>query len=370
MHYVEYSERRSGNPVVQAFAGVLLFIASFLFLFWNEGRSIATYTALKEGAAAVITVSSDTIDSENEGKLIHTTGFATTEETLHDPLFDVSENALRMRRVVEMYQWEETRRRRTSSSSSNRDEYEYRYRQVWSEEAINSRRFRDRYYDQNPQWPSPELKSESFSASEVTMGAFKLPSSLVTRIRDYSNVRVDSVPQRFRGKATTYDRGFYFGQSPSSPEIGDLRVRYRAVKPMTVSVVAAQRRDTFNPYATSSGETIALIQTGNHDSESMFETAIQQNTIMTWGIRLAGFLCMFAGLAMILSPLSYFASFIPFLGNLVKTGVGLFAFLVSLCLSALTIGFAWIAHRPLLGGVLLGVSVIAGILSLFRLKSS
>lgn len=98
---------RIGGAIKGIIFGFILFIIAFPLLFWNEGRAVKTYKSLKEGSGAVISVLADQVDPNNEGKLVHLSGRASTEETLTDPVFGVSENALRLRRKVEMYQWQE-----------------------------------------------------------------------------------------------------------------------------------------------------------------------------------------------------------------------------------------------------------------------
>jgi hypothetical protein len=91
----------------------------------------------------------------------------------------------------------------------------------------------------------------------------------------------------------------------------------------------------------------------------MFTAAQNENAIITWLIRAGGFLLMWIGLSMILKPLSVLAAVLPFLGDLIAMGTGVFAFLLSVPFTLLTIAVAWIAYRPLLAGVLITVAVVA-----------
>jgi hypothetical protein len=50
---------------------------------------------------------------------------------------------------------------------------------------------------------------------------------------------------------------------------------------------------------------------------------------------------------------------LPFLGDLIAMGTGLFAFLLSLPFTLLTIAVAWIAYRPLLAGILIAIAVVS-----------
>ncbi len=93
--------------------GILLFVVAFPALFINEGCYVKTKKALDEGLGLVQSVSSENVDPAYDGKLVHMTGKATTEETLTDDEFGVSENAIKLYRTAEMYQWKEIKETKT-----------------------------------------------------------------------------------------------------------------------------------------------------------------------------------------------------------------------------------------------------------------
>ena len=74
--------------------------------------------------------------------------------------------------------------------------------------------------------------------------------------------------------------------------------------------------------------------------------------MMTWIFRFLGFIVMWIGISMIVSPLEEFARAIPLfgmlLGGAVGFGVGLFAFVVSVFATGVIIAIAWFAARPML----------------------
>src|SRR5262245_27299457 len=106
---------RIGGAVKGVVFGGTLFVLSFPFLFWNEGRAVKTYKSLKEGAAAVVSVSADSVNPAQSGKLIHVASKATTDETLKDPVFGVSAPAIRLKRVAEIFQWKEESEKKTDT---------------------------------------------------------------------------------------------------------------------------------------------------------------------------------------------------------------------------------------------------------------
>lgn len=71
--------------------------------------------------------------------------------------------------------------------------------------------------------------------------------------------------------------------------------------------------------------------------------------LLTWILRLVGFLMMLFGLLMIANIFSVLASVVPLFGDMVGAGTGLLAFVIALPLTLITIALAWLAYRPLIG---------------------
>lgn len=91
----------------------------------------------------------------------------------------------------------------------------------------------------------------------------------------------------------------------------------------------------------------------------MFKNMNQDNEKTTLIFRIVGWLLIFFGICLLFSPIIYTLNWIPLVGFLMASGarfiVGIFALVVSITLSALTIGLAWLYYRPLYGAALLGV---------------
>jgi len=198
------------------------------------------------------------------------------------------------------------------------------------------------------------------SRDNVTLGAFRLSSSLVGRIRSYEPLPVEAattLPEAIRETARMHDAGLYFGADPITPAIGDVRVRFNVVKPTEVSVIARQTGDTFTPYTAKTGKSNELLQVGVHTPDDMIQQAQDMNRKLTWILRLVGFVLMVAGLNMIFRPLSVLADVLPILGNIVGAGTGLIALLLAAILSLITVSIAWVVYRPLLGILMLAAAI-------------
>jgi hypothetical protein len=351
---------RIGGAVKGVVVGFILFLLAFPLLFWNEGRAVKRQKTLEEGAGAVVSIAADSVDGNLEGKLVHLTGRAETDAVLTDPEFGVSSNAIKLTRNVEMYQWRENKESKTTKKVGGGTETvdTYSYTQSWSEHLIDSSHFKQPEGHQNP--GVMPYESRHMSAEEVTLGAFRLSSSLVGKINEYKPMPIEdwnAVPHSIRSRAKSHNQGIYIGFDPSNPQIGDLRVSFQVVRPTEVSIVAKQEGSLLGTYVANTGGTIELLQVGVHNADQMFKAAETSNKILTWVLRLVGFFMMMIGLGMILKPLSVLADVLPILGDIVGAGTGLIALLIAAVLSSLTIAIAWIVYRPLLGIALLAVAV-------------
>ena len=344
--------------------GLLLFIVAFPCLAWNEYRSVTEWQQLQAGRGAVMSVEADTIDPANEGELVHITGKATTDETLTDAQFGVSENAIKLERSVEMYQWKQNteKEKRKKVGGGTETVTTYTYEQVWAPDLISSSKFKEPEGHQNP--TAMPFEGESFRAKKVTLGAFDLSDGLIASIDAWEDIEVSpeaisGLPEPLQEQAQSHDGGFYIGTNPTSPSIGDLRVQFEVVRPTVVTVVAGQDNTTLDKWETPVGGTLSMLQVGTKSADQMFTAAEESSVALTWGLRIGGFFAMFIGLTMILRPFTVMADVIPVFGSIVSLGAGVVACGLSSFLSLGTIAVSWIAVRPILGIALCSISILA-----------
>lgn len=158
----------------------------------------------------------------------------------------------------------------------------------------------------------------------------------------------------------------------ASPEIGDVRISWTYVPDtMPISLVSRQVGTSFAPYIAENGYDINLLYTGTHTKQGVFQKAHNENTVITWLIRVGGWFLMFIGLKMVFKPLSVLADVLPIAGDLVETGTGIIAFLISLISALVVIAIAWIFYRPILGiSLLVIVAVLLYMLIARKRKAS
>ena len=359
---------RLGSSIKGVLIGAALFIAGFPVLFWNEGNSVKTARAIDEGEGACIAVdSNEKIDPEMNGKLVHMSGKADTKDVLSDDQFGVSATAIRLERNVEMYQWIEESKtsEKKKLGGSVEKTTTYTYKKGWFDHAIDSSSFKEQGHD-NP--GSMEFESDRMYASNVSFGAFRLSKEQIERIGSsqayaFPTDFVCKVERVKRQGNTIYvpnaeTRGNKLNNRDvvGQTRIGDMRVTFSVVYPHEVSLISKQHGDTFVAYTAKNGKKLNYLEDGVKDAAAMFETARTNNAIMTWLVRVGGFLLLFIGLSMIFKPLSVLADVLPILGDLVEMGMGLVAGLIALICALVTIAIAWIFYRPVLGILLLAAA--------------
>ena len=143
-------------------------------------------------------------------------------------------------------------------------------KKLWSAEKIDSDSFKKPEGHANPK--SGKFSSDEFLAKDVSLGAFKLSKTHLSKINKVEIINVDpqKLPALLKGKVKSDRGGFYYGENPSTPQIGDQRIVFKIVKPMVVSVISTQVADTFEPYVTKVGESLELLETGTKTSKAMF----------------------------------------------------------------------------------------------------
>ena len=356
--------------------GLVLFVVSFPLLFWNEGRSVMTAKSLAEGAASVVSIKSDKVEAANDMKLVHVTGFATTNETLADPEFGISAQAIKLSREVEMYQWKEEEKRETRKKMGGGEETvsTFSYNKVWSEALIDSQRFENQDGHVNPQ--EKPFEDVEKIAEHVTLEAFNLSPSLVGSIDPYISLNateetVNKLSEGLKTRVKLQNGMYYAGNDSANPQIGDVKISFKIVKPATVSIVSKQVGSTFEPYQTKTGGTIEMLTVGVHSAEAMFAAAQQENVIITWLLRLLGLFLMFTGLCMIFKPLSVVGDVIPLVGSLLGMGISIVSGIIAFALSIITIAIAWFYYRPIVAIPLLalGIGALVGLKMLSKSKA-
>ena len=348
---------RMGSSLMGVLIGIILLPCAIFLLSWNEGRAVTAATGLKRGLSSIVEVSADTINPQNNSKLVYLNGSVSGVTPAVDPWNKLSATGLlRLQRKVEMYQWLERESETTSNNigGSQTTQKTYTYSLGWTETAVNSAQFKVPAGHQNPAMP---LKSQSFDASLVKIGAFTLDKSLVQDLTNFEAVEtLTQAPAGYRVQGNL----LYKGVNPDQPVLGDVRVTYSAIAAQTYSIAAQQNNGTLTTYQDAKNDyKIVLIEPGVVSAQKLFADQASTEKMITWACRVGGFLLLLIGFNLIMGPLAMLVAFLPFLQGLVGAGTFFIALGLAIPITLITIAIAWIASRPLIGGGILLLAVAA-----------
>jgi hypothetical protein len=354
---------RIGQSITGVLIGLVFVIGSIVLLFWNEGRAVQTERSLSEGGHAVVDVAAAPVDPGNEGKLIHVSGDAKATAPIADRTFGVSTVALRLTRVAEMYQWQETKHQETRKSLGGSEETvtTYTYSKVWSDRTINSQTFRHPEGHDNPQRRYDDF---GVTATDATLGAFRLDAAVLNLLPTSETLQLD--PQAAEAlkpripDAQVVDGKIYIGASADTPQIGDYRISYVYAPLGTVSAIGRQSGSGIARYQTKAGDRLLMAAPGEQSAADMFKRAERENMILTWVLRLVGVIAMWFGAFFILRPLVIVADVVPLIGSALAAGAGLVALAFTMIVAGVVIAFAWFWYRPLVAIAALAVGLVVG----------
>jgi len=379
MAYQVKTTKNYGNRLLDSLKGAgkgfILFGIGTILLFVNEGNYVKNAKTIGSAEKALVRVSDiSEVNPALNGKLVHAYGFADTQDVLADDTFGVSERAIALVRKVEFYQYEERTKTEKKDKLGGGEETTttYTYTANWVSSPVLSNGFADPdYKGKNFVLDNldTKVKSQTQYASNVTFGAYKLPSFIIRSIRGSVPVEVRTSVDELLAKlglkignqVQIQGNVVYFGKASSSPQIGDVRVTLAKVMPADISIIAKVIGSTFEQYlAPGTGRTFTGVEMGIVGPEIMFEGAKKANSFLTWLLRFLGIFLIVISLKMVFKILPSLFMVLPPLGKIVGAGVGLVCTVGGGAWSLAIIAIAWLFYRPLIGIPMLLVSV-AGI---------
>lgn len=324
-------------------------------LVWNESNAVDDIRANNELGDKVVTVSSESVDSGNEGALVHLNGLAKTDAMVRNEKFGIEENAVRLSWDAKIYQWVEKKDTKKKKKLGGGEETvtTYTYEKKWVDKPVDSSKFKEAGHD-NP--GGATYRNGSSQADLVTVGAFQLPAGLVSKMSWSEEYPLKELPAGMEEMGTLQSGVFHTGK-PGDPEIGDQTVTFSLTRPDDVSVMAVQSGETFSPFTAENGKVRFLLSQGLLSAEEMILEEEKKAKFLRWALRGGGVAIMFFGFMLFLKPLSVLADVIPILGSLVGGVSAVIAFLLSLGMSIVVIAISWITFRPVLGISLLVVAL-------------
>jgi hypothetical protein len=358
-HLAQKIRENRAVAVYLTFFGLLL---AFFFIYYaittlmtNEQNVLLHAKTLAEGKRLVISIESDQVDLSHEKSLVHLTAEMTTDETLIDPQFKIDVDAIKLRRIVEMYQWQEKHSKNESSH------IEYIYEKIWSNRFIDSKAFKfEKHHN-----PTMYLNSKDFNAENVKIGHFILSPNIINKMTRYQKLSItelsfikaqDNLQKLLQGKESHLNEGnFYVGKNPASPKIGDLRIKFELIRHETISIIAKQVNSNLVPYQTQTGNQIELFEYGVVSTNRMFINERISLFFSQFNKRFFGFFMMFLGIYVIFGLLWIAKTSLPFIKPFNIVG-WLFSLILAAMLTLIIIGLTWKNSSPVMGRVLLVIA--------------
>lgn len=339
--------------------------------------------------------------------MVFISGQTSVLKPLEDKEIGISiDQALKIVRKVEMFQWVESK-----STSTERDTFGggetthtyYSYSRQWKDQFIDSCNFVESGHS-NPSAFDWILKNDTFiNSGNATIGEFILNDEQLKKMSKLKNfvfdpLKIDHIQETLQSKLSSrqlriIDNYIYItSHSGNGEEVGDIRISLSYKDPSPLSLVCSQTDNTFKSYdflekgfGNKDLDQQPLISTLKEERESgccdgcsccvcytvcdvVFQTNSQidwqyeesltkmqifkrrknENQTITSLLRFLGFVCMVIGICLFFSPIYETLQILPFLSAIGKFIIFLFALLFSIPMSLIIIILAWIFYRPLL----------------------
>ena len=392
MAYTETQHTSYGGRLKNSLGGIgtgfLLFIGATVLLWWNEGRAVKTAKAINETEDVCVEMDNiNKLDAQFNGQVVHATGSATTNDSLVDAEFETGAVAVRLTRSVEYYQYVEEKHEETHDNvgGSQDKKITYTYKETWTDSPVNSGEFKDPSY-QNKNFVFSNVETKESFAENVAFGAYKLNEKQIKSISGdvAQDLNVSSSKVAAWNKAcvaVAKSRGIeasdsmvhvngnvvYYGVNPNSPQIGDVKVTFTKVLPGAISIIAKVSGNTFTDYTAKNKNKFSRLEMGTKDAAEMFENSRDENSTLTWILRVLGIVLVIVGLRNLFDIVVSLLKVLPPLATVASLGVGLVCGVVGFVWSLLVIAIAWIFYRPVLAIIILAA---VGALVYFLVKRS
>lgn len=324
--------------------GIVLFLASFVVLYMNEGRTDFSKIAKK---AVVIEADNVQANIDSEGQLVSASGTVLANGSqIGDDLYLNPGPYLNLDRQVDTYAWIEESETVTKTDSAGNETSEtiYSYVMDWDDSPMASEDFNEPEGHTNPapslsavtvKADSGSLEQYSFSSSVDVPPAVKLPLKAdMLALTANANLANDTYIFVRNSSTGTY----------TSPQLGDVRVSYAVLQVPFEGTLFGQLHGTdIEPYVSKQGDELFRVFDGTHD-QSIAKMHSEYKSAL-WAFRLIGFLMMWFGLWSLFGPISTLLTFIPILGSVGKAMIGFLTFSVALLLSGVAIIVFAILHN-------------------------
>lgn len=360
-----------GKKISNSFSGILigliLFISSFAVLYWNEGRTDMSGIAKNSTEINSLVANAD---SSINGKLVSTTGNIDTTQTIGDGLYLKPDKFIAVERNVEIYAWEE------ESQSSSQDNVggstttntTYTYKKDWVTNPADSSEFKSPTDHVNP---TKSISDNSTTATSATVGIYTINPGTIS-LPEYTAIVLKPEAVTLPPEIILANDTFLFVKKSDigtidAPQIGDMRISYKALKPgFNGTVFGKLEGGQITPFFDKEQNKLYRLFAGSRDEG--IASLHSEYTIMLWLFRVLGFLMMYFGISMVLGPITALLNILPFLANIGGSLISIIAFVVAFILSVITIIISAILHSiiALISVIIITMALIALFTKFFK----
>ena len=373
--------------------GFLAIITGTLLLFGNEHNFKKSGDAIAEAESVVVEMTNANVpDSDLEGKLVYGVSLTQTEDILRDELFDVTVNGIKLIRDAKYYQLVEIKHEdvERDSDGNERRITTYTYEYKWTDKPVNSSEFNNTKY-RSTNWVCAKVDTMTKWADVVGWGAYKLPDFIKHKIggdvapvplnlsekrKDWWEQSVEMASSSHTASALMKAKSeyvhidgntIYLGTNPSTPVVGDVRIRINYIPPgRELSVIAQVKDNTLTKYVAKNGKKYYSVKNGNLSLTQMIEDDKSSNSIFAWVMRVLLTLMIITGIRFLMKPITLLFTRIPVIGGILNGGVMFISFMFGLIWSLIIIALAWLFYRPVIALIIL--AVVVALIMLMRMK--
>lgn len=365
--FTETTTTRYGVRIVNSIKGVvvglILFVASFGFLYWNEGRVDLSNIAK---TATEINSQTQNADPSLNNKLVSTTGIVNSDQKIGDNLYLKPDRYIAVERKVEMFAWIEKKERRSKINvgGSETTETTYSYVKEWTERPEPSGNFR---YPEGHENPQKAFDSYINKVTAAKVGIYNFDPQRVT-LPNFSKLHLNSQNVILSPEIILANDTYLFMRKSENgtlenPQIGDLRISYNVLySNFEGTIFGKLNGNKIDPYFDKDGNRLYRLFVGTR--EVGIATLHTEYTTLLWILRLVGFLMMWFGLMALFGPISVLLDVLPIFGAVSRSLISVITFLVALVLSIVTIFISMLLHN-LIALIVALVVAIGGIVYFF-----
>ncbi|MFC1659319.1 TMEM43 family protein [Pseudomonadota bacterium] len=336
---------------LQGFIGLFLLIFSILFLFNGDNLIQEEQYLVENLADKSVNIDIKKIEKKNDGKLIYASGTVWTKRPISDETFSIKfYDSLALKRVVKIYEWKEKVEKKGGKPF-------YKYEKVWSDILFDSDKFEFGNNYVNPK--EIPFQNRLYTSESAYLGKFLIPSKVVNKIAAFKLIDVSefmsgsNYPEIFK----IVDGIFFAGEDMNNPEIGDISVEFYAVYPFEMSIIGKQKGNRIVPY-NYSGKEVLIAKKDVVGIDAMLQVTQKEGLLKEILFGIVAFITMCVGFLLIRIPFHGVLIKIPYFWELIAYASKVQFLIISILLSIVAIGLDLLNYKPLVGLVMISVSLV------------